>query len=72
MKLIKQALFKVELLRPHTSWNDCFYVEAENFEEAINLSREVLKDSYEGWEIKSITIYSSVFKSSTKTITINV
>lgn len=72
MKLIKQALFKVELYRPHTSWNDCFHVEAENFEEAINLSREVLKYYYEGWEIKSIIIYSSVFKSATKTITIDV
>ena len=48
MKLIKQTLFKVELSKSRTQWTDCFFIEADNFEEALCIAIEVLKDHYEG------------------------
>lgn len=72
MKLIKQTLFKIELYKPGTQWNDIFFVEADDFEEALIIASEVLKDYYEEWNIKSINSYAPLFKSLTKTITIEV
>ena len=72
MKLIKQTLFKIELYKPETQWNDIFFVEADDFEEALIITKEVLKDHYEEWNIKSINSYAPLFKSLTKTITIEV
>ena len=72
MKLIKQTLFKIELYKPGTQWNDIFFVEAGDFEEALIITREVLKDDDEGWNIKSIDLHAPLFKSLTKTITIEV
>lgn len=72
MKLIKQTLFKIELYKPGTQWNDIFFVEADTFEEALAITKEVLKDHYEEWNIKSINSYAPLFKSLTKTITIEV
>ena len=72
MKLIKQTLFKIELSKPKTQWNDVFFVEADNFEEALIITKEVLVDHYEEWNIKSISSYAPSFKSLTKTITIEV
>ena len=72
MKLIKQTLFKVELSKSRTQWNDCFFIEADNFEEALCIAREVLKDHYEGWDIHSINVHAPLFRSTTKTITIEV
>ena len=70
MKLIKQTLFKIELYKPGTQWNDIFFVEADTFEEALAIAKEVLKDHYEGWNIKSINLHAPLFKSLTKTITV--
>lgn len=72
MKIIKQILFKIELSNPKTQWNDIFFVEADNFEEALAITKEVLKDHYEGWNIKSINLHAPLFKSLTKTITVEV
>lgn len=72
MKLIKQTLFKIELYKPGTQWNDIFFVEADDFGEALIIAAEVLKDHYEEWNIKSINSYAPLFKSLTKTITIEV
>ena len=72
MKLIKQTLFKIELYKPGTQWNDIFFVEADDFEEALIITKEVLKDHYEGWNIKSINSYAPLFKSLTKTITVEI
>ena len=72
MKIIKQILFKIELSSPKTQWNDIFFVEADNFEEALAITKEVLKDHYEGWNIKSINLHAPLFKSLTKTITVEI
>ena len=72
MKITKQTLFKIELSKPGVQWNDVFFVEADNFEEALATAKEVLKDHYEGWNIKSINLHAPLFKSLTKTITIEV
>lgn len=66
MKLIKQTLFKIELYKPGTQWNDIFFVEANNFEEALVIAKEVLMDYQKGWNIKSITSHAPLFKSETK------
>lgn len=72
MKLIKQTLFKIELYKSGTQWNDVFFVEADTFEEALIITKEVLKDHYEGWNIKSINLHAPLFKSLTKTITVEI
>ena len=72
MKLIKQTLFKIEVSKPGTQWNETFFVEADDFGEALIVASEVLKDHYEGWRFKSINLHAPLFKSLTKTITIEV
>ena len=72
MKLIKQTLFKIELYKPGTQWNDIFFVEADDFGEALIIAAGVLKDDYEGWNIKSINLHAPLFKSLTKTITVEI
>ena len=71
MKTIKQTIFKIELSHPN-QWSDVFFVEADNFEEALIITKEVLVDHYEEWNIQSISSYAPLFKSLTKTITIEV
>lgn len=70
MSIIKQALFKVELSKPRTQWQDVFFVEANSFEEALVIAKEVLEDHYEEWNISSINKFAPLFKSTTKTLTI--
>lgn len=72
MKLIKQTVFTIELYKSGTQWNDVFFVEADTFEEALAIAKEVLKDRYEGWDIKSINLHAPLFKSLTKTITVEI
>ena len=72
MKLIKQTVFTIELYKSGTQWNDVFFVEADTFEEALAIAKEVLKDRYEGWDIKSINLHAPLFKSVTKTITVEI
>ena len=69
MKLIKQTLYNITLSNPKTQCNDNFFVEADSFDEALNIAKEVLKHHYEGWSIQSISSYAPLFKSVTKTIT---
>ena len=71
MKTIKQTIFKIELSHPN-QWSDMFFVEANTFEEALAIAKEVLKDRYEGWDIKSINLHAPLFKSLTKTITVEI
>lgn len=70
MSIIKQTLFKIELGKPKTQWQDVFFVEAGSFEEALALAKEVIEDHYEEWSISSINKYAPLFKSTTKTLTI--
>lgn len=72
MKLIKQTVFTIELYKSGTQWNDVFFVEADTFEEALAIAKEVLKDHYEEWDIKSINLHAPLFKSLTKTITVEI
>lgn len=72
MKITKQTLFKIELYKSGTQWNDIFFVEADDFGEALIITAEVLKDHYEGWNIKSINLHAPLFKSLTKTITVEI
>lgn len=72
MKLIKQTVFTIELYKSGTQWNDVFFVEADTFEEALAIAKEVLKDRYEEWSIKSINLHTPLFKSLTKTITVEI
>lgn len=44
-----------------TIWSDCDY---------MCIAKEVLKHHYEEWSIKSISSYAPLFKSTTKTITV--
>lgn len=70
MSIIKQSLFKIELSKPKTQWQDVFFVEANSFEEALVIAKEVLEDHYEEWNISSINKFAPLFKSTTKTLTI--
>ena len=70
MSIIKQSLFKIELSKPKTQWQDVFFVEADSFEEALALTRKVIEDQYEEWNISSINKFALLFKSTTKTLTI--
>lgn len=70
MSIIKQSLFKIELSKPKTQWQDVFFVEANSFEEALIIAKEVLEDHYEEWNISSINKFAPLFKSTTKTLTI--
>lgn len=72
MKITKQTLFKIKVCKSGTQWNDIFFVGADTFEEALATAKEVLKDRYEGWNIKSINLHAPLFKSTTKTITVEV
>ena len=69
MKLIKQTLYNITLSNPNAQWNNNFFVEADSFDEALNIAKEVLKHHYEGWSIQSISSHAPLFKSVTKTIT---
>lgn len=70
MNIIKQTLYNITLSRSKTQWNEVFFVEANDFDEALNIAKEVLKNYYAEWNIKSISSHAPIFKSTTKTITI--
>ena len=70
MSIIKQSLFKIELSKPKTQWQDVFFVEADSFEEALIIAKKVLENHYEEWNISSINKFAPLFKSTTKTITV--
>lgn len=71
MKLIKQTLFSITIIRAlHT--DNYFSVEAENMEEALQIAREVIKEDYKEWKISSITVMRPCYRVSTKTITVEV
>ena len=70
MNLIKQTLYCVTIKKPKTQWDDNFFVEADNFDEALSIAKEVIQYHYNGWNIKTIDSHSPIFKSTTKTITV--
>lgn len=70
MKLIKQSLFKIEISRP-SMYNDIFFVEADDLETALVIAKETIKEHYKEWQVHSITEYAPCYKSTTKTVTID-
>lgn len=71
MKIIKQTLFSVTIIR--TGYNDAyFFVEAENMEEALQIAREIVEKDYKEWHINAITVMRPCYKRTTKTITVEV
>lgn len=64
MELIKQTLFKIVVYK--LQYDYTFFVEADNFEEALVIAKEVIKNYYEGYNIKSINANASLFKSTIK------
>lgn len=70
MKLIKQSLFKIEISRP-ASYTDIFFVEANDLETALVIAKETIKEHYKEWQVHSITAYAPCYKSTTKTVTID-
>lgn len=66
MNIIKQTLYNITLSKPKTKWQDVFFVEADSFDEALNIAKEVLKDHYVGWNIQSISSDAPIFKSTLK------
>lgn len=71
MKLIKQTLFSITIIRALYTDN-YFSVEAENMEEALQIAREVIKEDYKEWKIGSIAVMRPCYRTSTKTITVEV
>ena len=49
-----------------------FSVEAENLQEALTIAEEVVNQRFKGYIIKSINRYINCYKSSTKSVIINV
>lgn len=72
MKIIKQSLFKIDLARPDTQWSNVIFVEADTLEEALAIAREVVIKHYKDWNITAIGSHAPLFKSLTKTITVEV
>ena len=70
MKLIKQSLFQIEISRPER-YNDIFFVEADDLETALVIAKETIKEHYKEWQVHSITAYAPCYKSTTKTVTID-
>lgn len=74
MKIIEQTIFKVELSHPN-KWSTVFLVEADTFEEALATAKEVIIGHYEDWSIKTIKAikaHTPLFKSLTKTTTVEI
>lgn len=71
MKLIKQTLFSITISR--AGYTDIYFsVVAENMEEALQITREIIKEGYKEWKISSITTTKPCYRVSTKTIAVEV
>lgn len=71
MKLITQLIFQVTI-KNEELWEEMFSVEAENLQEALTIAEEVVNQRFKGYIIKSINRYINCYKSSTKSVVINV
>ena len=72
MTLIKQTIFNITLTR--AGYDDTYFsVEAEDMEESLQVAREVVQNNYyKEWKIYSVTITRPCYRTSTKTITVEV
>lgn len=66
-----QTLFSITIIR--VGYNDNYFsVAAENMEEALQVAKEVIKEDYKEWRISSIAVMRPCYRTSTKTITVEV
>ena len=66
MNIIDQTIYKISL-----NTGEYFVVEAETMEEALKIAREVIDFKYKHKTLAGINTYLPAFKSTTKTVTIN-
>ena len=64
--IIVQTIYKIVL-----NTGEYFVVEAETMEEALKIAREVIDSKYKYKTLVGINSYLPAFKSTTKTVTIN-
>lgn len=66
MNIIDQTIYKISL-----NTGEYFAVEAETMEEALKIAREVINVNYKCKTLAGIYKHLPIFKSTTKTVTIN-
>ena len=66
MNIIDQTIYKISL-----NTGEYFVVEADTMEEALKIAREVINVKYKHKTLAGIHTYLPAFKSTTKTVTIN-
>lgn len=70
MKIVRQNAYKIEYKEKGTSYNEYTLIEADSFEEALNIFNEY--NSKNTLSLLSISKYIPVLKSLTKTITVEI
>ena len=70
MKIVRQNAYKIEYKENGTSYNEYTLIEADSFEEALNIFNEY--NSKNILSLISISKYIPVLKSLTKTITVEI
>lgn len=70
MKIVRQNAYKIEYKENGTSYNEYTLIEADSFEEALNIFNEY--NSKNTLSLISISKYIPVLKSLTKTITVEI
>lgn len=70
MKIVRQNAYKIEYKENETSYNEYTLIEADSFEEALNIFNEY--NSKNTLSLLSISKYIPVLKSLTKTITVEI
>ena len=66
MNIIDQTIYKISL-----NTGEYFVVEAETMDEALKIAREVINVNYKCKTLAGIYKHLPIFKSTTKTVTIN-
>lgn len=70
MKIVRQNAYKIEYKENGTSYNEYTLIEADSFEEALNIFNKY--NSKNTLSLLSISKYIPVLKSLTKTITVEI
>lgn len=71
MKIVQQNAYKIEYKENGTSYNEYTLIEADSFEEALNIFNEY-NSKKNTLSLLSISKYIPVLKSLTKTITVEI
>lgn len=66
MNIIDQTIYKISL-----NTGEYFAVEADTMEEALKIAREVINVNYKHKTLAGINTYLPAFRTTTKTVTIN-